>query len=147
MIRGALRRYTPPNRQLNWNTLHEGGGVLDFLVLEPTRKNGGTFRWTTNLEQARRSAELHYRESEGIDVQNGVLYFVSKRWKSLYILELDDFSYRNVTTRSGLMDGAPDQIQRVLGGAPASEEILYLFKAPRIHAWRKIHALETRKTW
>jgi hypothetical protein len=46
-------------------------------------------------------------------VIGGKLLFVTKRWKSLHILDLDQGTYHNVTTQSGLFAGQPDQIERI----------------------------------
>jgi hypothetical protein len=42
------------------------------------------------------------------------LYFVTKVKRLLYILDLDDMTYRRVSTRSGSFTGQPDQIETVV---------------------------------
>jgi hypothetical protein len=46
-------------------------------------------------------------------VIGGLLVFVTKRWKSMHILDLDKGKYRNVTTKGGLFAGQPDQVERI----------------------------------
>ena len=53
---------------------------------------------------------------EGIDVSDGELFFVSKRFQEMTILNLDTSQYRTVSTVRGLFDGKPDQIQRITHG-------------------------------
>jgi hypothetical protein len=64
--------------------------------------------------------------SEGIDIRDDVLYFVSKQFKSMFVLNLDDFTYTNQTTRNGLFDGQPDQLKTLFGESNNStQDILY----------------------
>jgi len=123
--RGALRRFTAVDPDWNdpWTMLH-GEGNLDYLVLIPNANlNGGTFRWTQDIDAGKQSAFDFYTETEGIDIYEGKLYVVSKRWKSLFILDLDHLTYNNMTTRHGVFDGAPDQISRLL--QDEESQILY----------------------
>jgi hypothetical protein len=123
--RGALRRFAPlnPNWDDPWTMLH-GNGTLDYLVLTPTNSNQGigTFEWTFNLETARSNAQAYSPDSEGIDVHDYELYFVCKKIKQMFVLNLDDGTYTNATTMSGLFDGALDQVQRIL---PNDQDVLY----------------------
>jgi hypothetical protein len=47
-------------------------------------------------------------------VRGRELYFVTKVKRQLYILDLDDLTYRRVSTRSGSFTGRPDQIETVV---------------------------------
>jgi hypothetical protein len=115
---GALRRWTPsaPNWKDPWNILY-GVGTTAYLELLPdaASANAGTFRWTTNLTAGRDNAKKMFPNTEGIFVYQSDLFFLSKVYKSLFILNLDARTYRNETTRHGLFDGQPDQMQRVDG--------------------------------
>jgi hypothetical protein len=51
---------------------------------------------------------------EGIDVVGHYLYFISKIYYTMFILDLKSMTYRNVTTQQGLFDGQPDQVDVVL---------------------------------
>lgn len=117
--KGALRRFTPknPNWDDPWNLLH-GEGTLDYLILEPystsNPSGGGTFSWTDRLSNAKDNAERYYQYTEGIDVYNGELFVVSKIQKELFILDLDARTYKVLSTKSGLFDGTPDQLKRLV---------------------------------
>lgn len=120
---GALGRYTPRNDKVNWTSpetawhmLHGEGGLHDWLVLTPSKmsNDSGTFEWTTSRAKARNSARSYYPHSEGIDVRDGILWFVCKNNQGLYELDLDAGVYLRHSTAHGLFDGTPDQIQRIL---------------------------------
>jgi len=116
--RGPLRRMIPhdPHWEDPWDILH-GLGTLEYLVLEPNlddNNNTGTYYWTTDRETGKVNSKLHYRNSEGIDVHNDQLFFVSKLQKELFILNLDDMTYEKHTTVSGIFDGHPDQMKRLI---------------------------------
>ncbi|KAL9185923.1 hypothetical protein ACHAXT_003700 [Thalassiosira profunda] len=128
---GALRQYTPPILQLEdgsnytgWDTLHANGGITRYLVfLENNR-----FEWTFDETLARASQQRHFPNVEGIDCQDGVLVFVSKKTALLYTLDLDNGNYTTSTTKGGIhiwgggtFLGSPDQIARNNGG-----DFLYL---------------------
>jgi uncharacterized protein len=113
LVNGALRRYrTPVNTPLDWNMLHGTGGTLDYLEFLPNNQ----FRWTTSLATGRSSAQANFQNAEGIDVHNGVLYFVSKVQKEMFILQLDQFTYTKVSTLTstlpggGTFDAQPDHV-------------------------------------
>lgn len=121
--KGALQRFSPRQNMSNWSdpwadpwSMLHGDGEIKYLILKPTRnsKSGGTFRWSTNREAARVNARRLYPHSEGIDTHNGHLFFVSKKFRQLYELDLEKLTYTNSTTRAGLFDGAPDQIVRIM---------------------------------
>jgi hypothetical protein len=129
-VRGALQRFTPDRPDWNdpWSILY-GNGTTDYLLLYPIEYGSdgyairGVFSWTTNRDGAKENAERFYPNTEGIDVAEHELFFVSKRFKTMYVLNLDDFTYTNATTRSGLFDGQPDQLQRIL--ADDTNDLLY----------------------
>ncbi len=89
------------------------------------RDKFGTFSWTSNRNKADSNANQFYQNTEGIDVRNGLLYFVAKRSKSLYILDLDAFTYIKSSTVSGAFEGQPDQIKRILDQDPTSEMLYF----------------------
>jgi hypothetical protein len=123
--RGALRRFTPTlvNWTDPWNMLH-GAGTMEYLVLQPLslQQGRGTYKWVTSLSEARDNAANYYPDSEGIDVSGNRLFFVCKKIKQLFTLNLDDFTYTNETSKSGLFDGGPDQMSRIISN---SSDILY----------------------
>jgi hypothetical protein len=120
---GTLRRFTPS--QSNWDdpwTMLHGNGTLEYLVLQPTGADKGTFTWVTNIGTGKSNAAKYYPDSEGIDVRGSLLYFVCKKIKQLIVLDLDASTYSSTTTTSGLFDGGPDQLQHIIGG---NEDVLY----------------------
>lgn len=122
--KGALRRFTPDSADWNdpWNILY-GPGLTEFLIVTPDSSGtAGRFEWTRDHNAGKKNAEKHFPNTEGMDVYENELYFVTKRFKSMFILNLDTGTYTNQTTRSGLFDGGPDQLQRILGD---EGEILY----------------------
>ena len=136
--RGPIQRFTPhnPNWQDPWNILY-GTGDIHYLLLYPDDNETyytGRYEWTTDKNVARDNTELYYPHCEGIDVAGSQLFFVSKRTRTIYTLDLDGDTYTNKTTRRGLFDGAPDQIARVLG----HEDLLYFTEEggrdPGVHA-------------
>jgi hypothetical protein len=118
--KGVVRRFTPddPDWEFPWSMLHSSGS-LEFLVLDG---DTGTFFWTTNMSEARTSAITYYPDCEGIDVNDGMLYLVSKSIRQLFILDLDAHTYTTSTTQQGVFDGGPDQVKRIVGG---EDDILY----------------------
>ena len=127
---GALRRFRPDTVDWEndpWQMLH-GDGILDYLLVEPDGRRNGTFSWTVNLQHAKDNAERYFPKTEGIDAHEGILYFVSKHFRRLYILDLDQQTYHWESTVSGIFDGTPDQMQRLLGGGKDDEaetDLLY----------------------
>ncbi|CAJ1968987.1 unnamed protein product, partial [Cylindrotheca closterium] len=117
--RGPLRKVVPdnPDWQDPWQILH-GAGTLEYLVLQPDPQDpnnmSGTYYWTTEREVAKVNSQQYYKHSEGIDVYNHELFFVSKEQKELFILNLDDGTYKVHTTVSGIFDGHPDQMKRLI---------------------------------
>lgn len=109
---GALRRWTPYEVQYGmdpWNMLH-GAGLTEYLYLEPdfdtpgANGQSGTYRWITNEKEARKNAKTYYSWSEGIDVQDNILYVVVKKEKRLIQINLDNGTYSVSSTVSGLFD-------------------------------------------
>ena len=89
-------------------------GTTEYLVVELHSSSHGIFYWSTNEAEGRDSANDHYSNAEGIDVRDGMLYFVSKVNKELFILDLDKGTYQSSTTKSGAFEGQPDQIARMV---------------------------------
>lgn len=56
---------------------------------------------------------IDQQNSEGIDVNGHHLYFVSKEFRTIFTLNLETSTYANETTRNGLFNGQPDQIERI----------------------------------
>ena len=95
--------------------LHEEG-VVDFLFVNPNEeRTGGSFEWVDDLEAAKNNARSFYPQTEGIDIQDGIMYIVCKKIQQLFVFDLDEMTYHNVSTVTGLFDGDPDQMQRILG--------------------------------
>lgn len=116
--KGCTRRFTPEVTHWGgdeWRMLHEEG-VLDYLFIDfNNERTGGTFEWTDDLEAAKNNARAFYPQSEGIDIQDGKMYIVCKNIQQLFVFDLDEMTFHNVSTVSGLFDGDPDQMQRILG--------------------------------
>jgi hypothetical protein len=123
--KGTVRRFTPDTVDwVNdpWHMLH-GTGVTDYLMIFPNSTNdGGTFRWTNNFRAAKRNAQKYYPQTEGIDVYGSQMFLVCKYIRQLFTINMDDGTYSNRTTLSGLFDGQPDTLQRILGD---SRDLLY----------------------
>lgn len=117
--KGAVRRYSPTRDVLEAalregdfsDVLHSEGGTLEFLVLSPETN---TFRWTADKEEGEESARLFFSNTEGVDAHDGLLYIVSKKIRSLFVLDLDHGTYTNSSTVSGPFAGQPDQIVRLI---------------------------------
>ena len=103
-----------------------GDGKIEWLVLNPSTK---TFSWTSNRSVADSNAYDNYPNSEGIDIRNGLLYFVIKGEKRLFILDLDNFTYEVSSTRSGAFDGQPDQVARIIASDPDSDMLYFCEEA------------------
>ena len=122
--KGTVRRFTPhdPDWDHPWDILH-GEGVVDYLMIFPDSTNaGGIFVWTSDKEAAKFNARAYYPQTEGIDVHENQMFFVCKNIRQLFVLDLDQGTYYNRTTTSGVFDGKPDQVQRIVGN---SNDILY----------------------
>ena len=116
-VSGALRKYTPPpmipGTAANWDSLHVEGGNTEYLVF----LDNNTFIWSCDERLGRLSQEKHFPNVEGISFKGGLLYFVSKRTFKLYVLDLDNGTYRTSSTNdyslySGEFKHSPDQLVR-----------------------------------
>ena len=124
ILDGALQRWRPfaPDWSDPWSILL-GQGETDFLVLHPDADGTtGTYEWTQNRTLAELNAESYYPNTEGIEVHQNKLMFISKRLKQIFTLDLDGTFYRSDSTRSGLFNGGPDQIKQIIG---KQQELLY----------------------
>ena len=122
--KGTVRRFTPDTAswETPWEMLH-GEGIVDYLIVYPNEnRTGGTFNWTNDREAARNNARSYYPQSEGIDVYGDEMYLVCKRIQQIFTFNLDTMTYFNQTTVSGLFDGNPDQMQRIVGN---SDDLLF----------------------
>jgi len=98
------------------------GGDYSFLKINLVPgSSSGSFEWTKSRSEAEASATRDYPFAEGIDIRDGMLYFVSKTLKRLLILNLDEMTMTVSSTVSGAFNNEPDQIASLVGG----EGILY----------------------
>lgn len=133
---GGMVRFTPDSATVataeasgtweDYKKILTTEGTLHWLVLSPDGSNPdiGTFSWTTDRNIADSNAELYYQNSEGIDIRNGMLYFIAKKDQWLFILDLDGLTYERSSTESGAFNNQPDQVARILSDDP-DEEMLY----------------------
>ena len=89
------------SKRSSWDLLH-GPGTTDYLYFIPGTNR---FEWTRDIEKGRRTAAEYFPGSEGISFRAGLLYFVSKKLFRLFILDLDEMTYKFEDTRTGLMIG------------------------------------------
>ncbi|KAL7429034.1 hypothetical protein ACHAXH_000971, partial [Discostella pseudostelligera] len=107
---GALRRYVANGN--GWGALHSvDGGTTTFLYI----LGDGTFEWTTDEDIGQESAGDYFPNSEGIQVHEGHVYFMSKEHKMLIILDLDSMTYETEYSGmkfygEGYFGDEPDQI-------------------------------------
>jgi hypothetical protein len=94
---------------------------MDYLILKPRSNTSGSFEWVKDINKGKESAKMYFPNCEGIDVRGRELFFISKVKKMMFILNLDNHSYINTSTKTGLFNGQPDQITRIVG----SNGILY----------------------
>ena len=148
---GALVRFTPDPSVVaaaestgDYSAVLRTGGTLEWLILEPVSGSSidtsGTFRWTSSRSEGDTNSNLFYRNSEGIDIRNGFMYFVTKGSKSLYILDLDNFTYERSSTVSGAFNGQPDQIKRIISQDPVNDMLYFCEDGGSDHG---IHARDT----
>ena len=83
---GALRRFIAS--QHGWDALHMEGDH-SFLNLF----DDGTYEWTTDEKDARKSAKEYFPNAEGIQVHEGKVFFMSKLLHRLLILDLESMTY------------------------------------------------------
>lgn len=105
--RGALRRFLANGN--GWDALHTDGETTFLNILDDS-----TFEWTDDEDEGRDSAEKYFRNSEGIQVHEGKLYFMAKKDFKMLILDLDNMTYTTETTGKkfygeGSFDNQPDQ--------------------------------------
>jgi len=104
---GALRRFIAS--QHGWDALHTEG-EHSFLNLF----DDGTYEWTTDEKDARKSAKEYFPNSEGIQVHAGNVYFMSKELQHLIILDLENMTWTSEESGvkfygEGSFGGQPDQ--------------------------------------
>ncbi|KAI2492348.1 Bacterial protein of unknown function (DUF839) [Fragilaria crotonensis] len=114
---GPLVQFIPSD---NLGTREEmySTGTHKYLRVDPG--SSGTFSWEST--KAGGNAAL-YRGAEGIDIKDGILYFVSKTDRYLFILNLADGTFTRESTVHGAFDNQPDQLNRLIGSDP--NNILY----------------------
>lgn len=117
-----------PDWDSPWEIL-TGEGQLDYLVVEPhpDDPNRGTYYWEPTKSTAQQSSREYFPNVEGIDCKDNELFFVSKLYQTVYVLDLDAGTYKNYSTATSLFDGEPDQIQRPTPDEndPDADRILY----------------------
>ncbi len=149
--RGSLRRFTPnedvvsaAEKSGDYSKMLHSLGKTEFLILKPrfgrVGDTSGTFEWTTFKTDADKNAKAFYRNSEGIDIRNGILYFTTKASKSLFILDLSTLQYNRSSTERGSFDGQPDQVARILGDDPSNDMLYFCEEASSSNG---IHARDT----
>ena len=144
---GALRRYTPNQATIteaintyNYSSiLTTNDGEMHYLVLQPKSKTSGIFRWSSSEITGRKSAKQYYPNSEGIEYNDGKLYFTAKENKEFFTLDLHSATYESVSTDTMLFDGQPDQIKikHVVGIPGDKQGIMYFtedYRSAGIHA-------------
>lgn len=125
MPNGTLARFIPKMKKhedvldvtdISWWDILHGKGDIQYLLLEPDSDNpdAGTFSWTDDRIEAANNALLYYPSTEGMDMYKNELYFICKGIKMLYSLDMDTGTYSRTTTLSGLFDGQPDTLNRIL---------------------------------
>ena len=105
---GALRRFEADSN--GWDSLHQGGKTTFLRIIDSSR-----YEWTTDETAARASAAQYYMNSEGIVYHEGLLYFAAKRAQKLFILDLQNMTYKSERTGlqfegKGSFNAQPDQI-------------------------------------
>lgn len=141
---GGLVRFTPDSTVVvqaessgDYSNVLTTMGTLEWLVLNPS---SNTFSWTSNRSTGDSNASQNYRNAEGIDIRNGFMYFITKVYKNLFILDLDNYTYEKSSTVSGAFDGQPDQIKRIISEDPDSDMLYFCEEAG---ADNGIHARDT----
>ncbi|KAL7551399.1 hypothetical protein ACHAWF_015523 [Thalassiosira exigua] len=88
--KGALRRFETPRS--GWGALHDdANGTTTYLrVLDD-----GEYEWTTDEDEARKSAKEHYPNAEGVQFHEGKLYFMSKELRTMLVLDVDGNTYES----------------------------------------------------
>jgi hypothetical protein len=92
---GPLVQFTPSS---NLGTREELYSTGTHRFLRVDSGNSGTFSWVSTKAQATPGL---YPNAEGIDIKDGVLYFVSKLDKTLFILQLRQGTFTKESTNQG----------------------------------------------
>lgn len=104
---GALRRFLASGN--DWDALHSDGETT-FLKIN----DDNTFEWTDDEDEGRKSANEHFPNSEGIQFHEGKLYFMAKKIRTMFVLDVDSMTYTKETTGKkfygeGSFESQPDQ--------------------------------------
>jgi len=131
---GSVRRFTPnplvvvpptdPDayQMLQYNYDHE------YLVLEPSPDGDtGTFRWSQSILEGEQSASTYHENVEGMECQDGLLTFVTKRSREIFTLDLDALTYSKLNPVGGSFEGEPDSVTHMYKtGEKPGENILFI---------------------
>ena len=114
---GALVRFTPDDKALEcflgstkaekWCTLNSGTHEFLKIVKNEGGSNCGRIEWVDSPEKA--NSEV-YRKSEGIDITDGILRFVGKADRQLFVVDLRKKTYCQYSTLEGPAQ-EPDNIR------------------------------------
>ena len=134
--KGTVRRFRPEKSLIDWdnpwNMLHVNG-TIDYLIVHPNKNlTGGTIEWVDDIELAKNNARAYYPQTEGIDAYGGMMYVACKGINQLFMFDLDNLTYTNHSTVSGLFDGSPDQMKRILDDDPS--DLLYFTEEGGVNA-------------
>ncbi len=104
---GALRRFVANGN--GWDALHTEGKTTFLNILDDNE-----FEWTDDEDDGRKSAKKYFPNTEGIQVHEGKVYFMSKELQELIILDLDTLTYETEQTGlkmygEGSFEDQPDQ--------------------------------------
>jgi hypothetical protein len=104
---GAVQRMTIENPDYSnaWDILL-GTGKVDYLFIEPSKGNTGTYKWIDDEAAARQNAAEEYPQAEGLLMDGNTLWVVVKLLNGFYQLNLDTGTW--VFERVPF-DGYPDQ--------------------------------------
>jgi hypothetical protein len=123
---GPLVRFTPDpdavqdavNTGVYTNLLHGNTANVQFEYFKVTSiidgSGEGTYVWTTSLDEGRASGAEYHVQGEGIDIRDGELFYTTKSSRYLFIINLDNGTFKRTSTDSGAFDHQPDQVARVL---------------------------------
>mmetsp|Transcript_32205 Transcript_32205/g.67725 ORF Transcript_32205/g.67725 Transcript_32205/m.67725 type:complete len:654 (+) Transcript_32205:76-2037(+) len=104
---GALRRFVANGN--DWDALHSDGETTFLNILDDN-----TYEWTTDEGDGKQSAADYFPNTEGVQVHEGKVYFMSKVTKTLIVLDLENMTYESETTGKkfygeGSFGDQPDQ--------------------------------------
>ncbi len=125
------------------HSTHQNNHQYRLMLSPSSGGTSGTFSWTTNRNSAKENARQYYRYTEGIDIRNGMMYFVSKSDKWLFILDLDNKTYQRSSTVSGAFEGQPDQIKRILNDDPEKDMLYFCEEGSSGTSRNGIHARDS----